>query len=194
MIDKLFDLTHRIHTPSTISTINSADYDKVIDDVVNKTQNDVILFTIIIMIALVIFFIPFYVVLTKNKKQSRKDDLEEEKIVLDVISNNTEAFTILRSTLTSQNQTLINLLKDINAENKIVTEKMLALKSNQLNIHDKLSELFEYENKINDEIDDKLTVIGIKMDAVDERLKKIDERSKKILEKNDIFMRNGLEK
>ena len=120
---------------------------------------------------------------SKNKKQSRKDDLEEEKIVLDVISNNTEAFTILRSTLTSQNQTLINLLKDINAENKIVTEKMLALKSNQLNIHDKLSELFEYENKINDEIDDKLTVIGIKMDAVDERLKKIDERSKKILEK-----------
>ncbi len=154
MIDKLFDLTHRIHTPSTISTINSADYDKVIDDIVNKTQNDVILFTIIIMIALVIFFIPFYVVLSKNKKQSRKDDLEEEKIVLDVISNNTEAFTILRSTLTSQNQTLINLLKDINAENKIVTEKMLALKSNQLNIHDKLSELFEYENKINDEIDE----------------------------------------
>ena len=78
----------------------------VVSQVANKTDNDVILFTIIILIALVVVMLPLYRIILSGRKfekesenSRRENELDEKKLIISVVTSNTDVMSQLKATL-----------------------------------------------------------------------------------------------
>ena len=138
------------------------DTDKIISEVVQSTQNEFILFFVLIIVALVVFIIPLYGMILKDRKakltqeDTRQDKyIEREKQIIEVIKENSAVIAGLKVTLENigvstksaldrvheridkQNKELTNLASDVAQMNvKFVTsfdnQKEMAGKINKI--------------------------------------------------------------
>jgi len=90
---------------------------KILEDIVEKAESDIILFFIIIAVVLIAFLLPLYVLIFKDRKANREIELkrdkasteernsrqdkymEREKYIIEVVTANTTVISELRTTL-----------------------------------------------------------------------------------------------
>lgn len=127
----------------------SPEYTDILTKIVQETQSDIILFTIVIIVGLALVFIPFYYTSNKSKKMMREQQLEEKKQLINVVEKNTDAISTLKTTLELTNSRMLGLLKridDSTSETSMKMEKLLTIQEGTTNKIDKL--LHDHE-KIN---------------------------------------------
>lgn len=102
-------------------------------DLAKQSNNDVIIFSVIIIIALIIVMIPLYKMMMSNRKQQAEieatrqtQQMEREKQVLQVVSENSSIISELKSMLatsnTSTNATLTRIHERIDSIGKNISE------------------------------------------------------------------------
>ena len=75
--------------------------EQIIQEVARKTNSELILFFVLLLVALIVFFIPMYRMISKATSERQDKYIEREKGLLDIVSKNTEAISLLRATLES---------------------------------------------------------------------------------------------
>ena len=100
--------------------------------IIEKSDGVAILFTIIILIGIVIGGIPILKMLQSHKKSQNASDLEERKLILEIVQQNTEAVQALKNTLNisgmSTNLHLKNIEKILSNSSERITSLLTALK------------------------------------------------------------------
>ena len=80
------------------------DVDKIISEVVGKTNSELILSLIVIVVGLVVFTLPLYVMTLRGRKEQSDQKLaeqakwiEREQIIIQVVKANTEVMSEIKS-------------------------------------------------------------------------------------------------
>ena len=77
-----------------------------LNEIANGTQNDVIVFSVVLVVALILVMVPVYRMMLGSRKEKREEEnarraneLDEKKLILSVVTSNTEVMSQLRSTM-----------------------------------------------------------------------------------------------
>jgi len=74
-----------------------------INELINKTNSEIILFFIIIAILFLILAIPLSRILMDNKRKGKEQDIKAQKLLIDVIKGNSDVMSQLKTVLESTN-------------------------------------------------------------------------------------------
>ena len=167
---------------------------ELLREILNKTENDIIVMSIVIIVGLVLCFIPIYIYTIKNKKNIRKADAEDRKQLMDIISKNSEVMGKVLTTLDLNNTAMSNTLKRIDENSTDVAIKLAKLLTSHATMTNNINEVIKanssYTNHMNitkDKID-RITIIENdnkdirhKLETHDKKLDGIDERTKHMM-------------
>lgn len=176
---------------------------EILNEILTRTENDIIILAIVILVGLVVFFIPFYITMNKNKKTVRDDELKERQQILDVVKANTSAMTKLETTLDLNNSGMIEMLNRIDANASDVAIKLAKLLTSHntmtTNLNDVLKANESYVSHMNETkghidkislIEKDSTEIKYHLEQTDTKLTKIDERTERIVASLDNINNN----
>lgn len=176
---------------------------ELLNEILNKTENDIIIMSIVILVGLVIFFIPFYVYTIKNKKNIRKADAEDRQQLMDIISKNSEVMGKVLTTLDLNNTAMSNTLKRIDDNSTDVAIKLAKLLTSHATMNNNLNEIIKTNNSYTSHMNitkDKIDKISLiendnkeikhKLELHDTKLDGIDERTKNMMITIDVMNAN----
>ena len=79
---------------------------QIVQEIVGKTHSELILFFVLVIVALVIVVMPLYSIVRKDRRERAKDDIDQRKLTLSVVSANTEVMAGLKTMLDVMNATM----------------------------------------------------------------------------------------
>lgn len=82
--------------------------DDVLKQVVEKTDNDILLLVIVISVVSLVIAIPLYKAVSKAAQERRQQEMEREQMILNVIKENTQINASLKTLLETSNSTCTN--------------------------------------------------------------------------------------
>ena len=145
-------LVYALSEPVAESSSDTAD---LLAQIVARTNNDVIFFTIVLVIGLMLVFIPIYRMLAKNRKDDRIAEANERKELMDVIERNTGAFTSLKATIEFNNDTVTRLLTHIATKSSNVENIVTDIYDHQIKLIDTLDKVNGTVTLVGDEMKEK---------------------------------------
>ena len=139
--------------------METTQYDQVVQEVLNKTNSELILFFILALVAVVIGFIPLYRMNLKNRREhlahesTRQDKyIEREKEIIRVITLNTEAITGLKTTLdlmsVSTNTSFVRIHERLDGQ----SERLLEQSANIARLQTSFEEVIRKQHNISDDL------------------------------------------
>lgn len=75
----------------------------VLKQVAQNTDNDILLLVIVMSVVLLIIAVPFYKAISKSAKEKRQQELDRDKLILNVIKDNTKINAGLKALLENNN-------------------------------------------------------------------------------------------
>lgn len=103
--------------------IAATQYDGVLKEIINTTSSELILGLIVIAIIGVLVGIPVYKLYIKKSNAVINANLEDKKLLVDVVKSNTEAIESLKVSLNMSNTTTMSMLQTIqNNTTKTLTQ------------------------------------------------------------------------
>ena len=149
MEDELGAMIESTITNQPSTGINAND---ILNNIISITTNDVILFVIVLVVACALVAIPALCVYHKMKKDDKKAEQEERKMIIDVINRNTEAFGELKTTLSENTATTHALLKTINLNTTDTHERAIMFTTQYESMASKLNELIKLGHETYEEM------------------------------------------
>lgn len=128
----------------------------IVNEIVSKTTNDLILFFVLLLIAAVVFFLPYYNVKRKMNKDKNESELAEKQLLVEVIERNTNVISTLKATIDANNIAMTTLLSNLESTTEDLNKGVMKIYMNQETINAKIDEIISS----NDDIKDDLKVIG----------------------------------
>lgn len=156
----------------------NTEYVNILQDIVDKSQSDIVLIAVIFLAALVTFFIPFYKMILKNKNIDEERRLEEKQLLIDIVEKNTNIMSTLKTTLELNNTSIITILKNINSNTNDAAIKIATMITSQDGASKKLDKIIDDHVTIEHENDE----IRKKLDSNDLKLASIDEHTQYLIE------------
>lgn len=141
---------------------------ETLQSIVEHTNNDAIYFGIVILIGLILVLIPMYILMIKNKKETKAAEMNEKKLLLDVVANNTSAITNLTATMDLNNTTVTELLQSIRNITSDNSLRIVKLAANQDSTNEKLDMIIDSNAGMADFIKDGRSEL-IKLDLIKEQ-------------------------
>lgn len=165
---------------------NSDNAAGILNHALDSTNSDLIIFMIVLLVGFAFLAIPMCILIHQSRKDSRRDDREDRKMILDVVNRNTEAFSDLRTSLVENNAVQNEILKNINkltSENK---ELLVRMTTKQLAMNDKVDKIvMEYDEF-------KELVLKVK-NNLREIIKTEDDTNRRVEQLHDSIHSNGTE-
>ena len=85
----------------------------ILNEIAQRTTNDVILFSVVIIIALVVVMIPLYAITLKTRRAERdaetlrhENEMKEKKLIIDVIAQNSDVMAQIRAMIANNGANL----------------------------------------------------------------------------------------
>jgi type II secretory pathway component PulM len=171
------------------------EYKELLSQIVQETQNDVIVFTIVLLIGLAAVVVPILITLNRSKKNAQEHQLEEKQQLISVVQQNTEAITTLKTSLDINNSTTNTLLQSINDNTNEAAVKIAKILTSQIQIAPKIERVIGDNDNLHDYVHEhrqhieeigiiKEESLEIKHDLEESKVKlnTIDERTKTIID------------
>lgn len=76
----------------------------VLNTIASSTKNDILLLMIIVAIVAIILAVPLYKAIAKVKAENRKQELDREALILDVVKGNSAVMSELKTLLKGNNE------------------------------------------------------------------------------------------
>ena len=111
--------------------IAATQYDGVLKEIINTTSSELILGLIVIAIIGVIVGIPVYKLYIKRSNAVINANLEDKKLLVDVVKSNTEAIESLKVSLNMSNTTMMTMLQNIHNNTTDTLTQVTEMKMNQ---------------------------------------------------------------
>jgi DNA repair ATPase RecN len=86
---------------------------QTLNQIIDKTDNDIILFVIVLIVVGIFVGIPIYRMSLNRQKDEDLSMLNEKKLLIDVVKENSSAIMSLKTTLDLNNNSILNLLQDL---------------------------------------------------------------------------------
>jgi len=184
------------------------EYTDILSKVLQETQNDVIVFTIVLLIGFAAVMLPLYISLSRSKKTAQQQQLEEKQQLISVVQQNTDAISTLKTSLDLNNATTNTLLQNINDNTNEAAIKIAKILASQIQIAPKIERIIGDNDNLHDyvhehrqhneeiavlkeesiEIKNELESSKLQLNSIDERTKSI---ITKLIDMNNNILRLG---
>lgn len=137
------------------TTVNDTnyEYETIIDTIVNKTQNDLIIALVLIMIGIAIVGIPLYRMRIKDRKECKDSESTEKTLLIAVVKDNTAAITALKTSVDVNNSNIIQMMQSINKTTDDTKENISVLIYKQDENCDKIGRLHDLTENVSSKVD-----------------------------------------
>ena len=151
-------------------TVMSGEYVDLLEQIAEKSDNDILQFFIVLGVFLVIL-IPSMLLLVrfinKSLRESRSNDIEEKKTLIAVIERNTEAFSDLKGTVNVGNTAITTMLTNIDQNVTNVRDISSKILTNQKLLTEKVERVVNDHDQLIDSINKSNEHIAIMNDVID---------------------------
>ena len=124
----------------------------IINEIIQKTSSELILFFILVIIMLVIVFLPLYRMMIKARKERNEQHFEREKQVIGVITANTNVISGLKTTLEFTSSNTSSSFTRIHDRIDKQTEKQTELGADAMRIQSTLDKIVRKQQSMRDDI------------------------------------------
>lgn len=139
---------------------------QLLEKAVEKTQSELIIFFVILVVAMIVVFLPLYSLVIKDKRQkntleSNRDNkfIEREKLIIQVITSNTEVMAGLKATLESSGVSTSAAIRLIHKKMSEIDEKINDLSVASTKTTTQIDRMLNNQSKIEDTVDRTLLIV-----------------------------------
>jgi predicted transcriptional regulator len=139
-----------------VTSESNVDYQSIIEAIVDKTQNDIILAMIVICIAAALVGIPIYVLRIKENRIRTEKESTDKELLVSVVQSNTAAVSALKASVDLNNATVVEAIQNIHKNTDATNDNVCVILDKQEDHSDKLDSIHELTKDVSHKVD-KLT-------------------------------------